>query len=94
MGVVSEGRVVQIAEMRHDSVDSTKESLVLLNHIQLVASTTETSDCFAEVLWQNLECSICLLSADEDFTDCRKKQFRKDGRCHLPLVLPLIIFLN
>ena len=70
--VVSETALVQIAKMRHDCVDATKETFIFLNDEQLVASAAESGDSFAQVLWQNLQCSICLLSADENLANYNK----------------------
>ena len=70
--VVSEGGVVQVAKMGHHCVHSAQESFVLFDHVELVASTTKAGDGFSQVLRQNLEGSIGLLSADKDFADCTK----------------------
>ena len=39
------------------------------DNVELVASTPEASDRFAEVLRQDLELAFCLLAADENLTD-------------------------
>ena len=69
MCVISETALVQIAQVRHDSVDTTKESLVFLNDKELVTAATESSDGLTQVLWQDLQRPIRFLSADEDLAN-------------------------
>ena len=71
MSVVTETSLVQITQVGHDSVDATKETLILLNHEELVAAAAQARDRFAQVLRQNLERSIRLLTADEDLANYR-----------------------
>ena len=69
MCVVAEGWLIQVSELGHHSVDAAKETLVFLNNIELVSAATHTSDGFAEVLREDLEGAISLLSTDEYLTD-------------------------
>ena len=73
MRVVSETAVVQIAEMRHHCVDSAEESLVLLNHKELVTAASQPSDRLSEVLREHLERAVCLLSANKDLSNYTSK---------------------
>ena len=47
VGVVAEATFVQVAKVRHDSIDTTEEALIFLNNEELVAATAETSNCLA-----------------------------------------------
>ena len=69
MCVISETALVQIAKMRHDCIDASKETFILFNDEQLVAAASKAGNSFAQVLRQYLQRSICLLSADENLTD-------------------------
>ena len=69
MCVVAEGWLIQVSELGHDSVDAAKETLIFLYNIELVSAATHTSDGFAEVLREDLEGAISLLSTDEYLTD-------------------------
>ena len=40
VGVVAEGRVVEVAKMGHNCVDSTQESFILLDHVELVSAAS------------------------------------------------------
>ena len=69
MCIVSESRFIQIAKVGHDSVYSTKETLILFNNVELCAAASEASDGLTKVLRQNLKSAIRLLSTDENFSD-------------------------
>ena len=69
MSVIAEGGLVQVAKLWHDSVDAAKEALILLNHVELICAASHARDRLTEVLGENLERSISLLSTDEYFTD-------------------------
>ena len=95
MGVITESSLVEVAQMGHHGVDTAQETLIFFDNIQLIGTTTKTSDSFTKILGQNLECPVCFLAADENLADYNTKiNLIREERVILPLVLPLIILLK
>ena len=69
VSVVAESRLIQVAEMGHNCIDTTKESLILFNDIELITTATKSSNGLTQILRQNLQSSVCLFSTDEDFSN-------------------------
>ena len=79
--------------MGQHCIHPAQEAFVLLYHVKLAVSTTESSNGFSQVLRKDLENSVGFFSADKDFADYTKKSRKSQffEWFHLPFVLPLII---
>ena len=73
VSVISKIWILAVFEARYDRiqdmVNSSKETFILFNDINLLAATTQACDCFAKVLRENLQCAIRLFTTDEDLSN-------------------------
>ena len=90
VSVIAEAAVVLVSQPRQHCVNSTQESFILLDHIELLATTSETGDCLAQVLGKHLQLPIRFLAANEDLANYINNLVIRP-RPSLPFVLPLII---